>query len=304
MASGSATLPRPAEDDFGGNGGPVPVRRDFLLAPAFLVIALGLALSLFDGGFLETVWYPVALFVLALFVLVLVVAPPARGERSRWFDAACALLGLFTLFSYASMLWADVPADAWMAGNRTLLYLLVFMLVGLRPWPVGAARLAVAFVGFGLAAIAVGFLVVSTGSDSPTDDVPARPAVRADRLRERDREPVADRRLARAVRRAHPHAALAGPRARSGRRGPAPADGADVPEPRLARRGRRHDGRVRRAAPAPLGGAARVRGAGRGDRRSAGRRSPRCATPRRTRSSRTRSATRACGWRRVARSRC
>ena len=168
MASGSATLPRPSEDDFGGNGASVPVRRDFLLAPAFLVIAVGLALSLFDGGFLETVWYPVALFVLALFVLVLVVAPPARGERSRWFDAACALLGLFTLFSYASMLWADVPADAWMAGNRTLLYLLAFMLVGLRPWPVGAARLAVALVGFGLAAIAAGFLIVSTGSDSPT----------------------------------------------------------------------------------------------------------------------------------------
>ena len=125
MASGSATLPRPAEDDFGGNGGPLPLRRDLLLAPAFLVIAIGLSLGLFDGGFLETVWYPVALFVLALFVLVLVIAPPARGERSRPFDIACVLFGLFTLFSYASILWAlaigyvvwgEVPNALAMAG--------------------------------------------------------------------------------------------------------------------------------------------------------------------------------------------
>ena len=168
MTGGSATLPRPAEDGFGDDPRIAPVRQSALLAPAFLVIAIGISLALFDGGFLETVWYPVALFVLALFVLVLFLAPPARSERSRTFDLAAALFGLFMLFSYASILWADVPADAWMGANRTLLYWLVFMLVGLRPWAVPAARLAVMLVGFGLAGVAAGFLLITAADDTPS----------------------------------------------------------------------------------------------------------------------------------------
>jgi O-Antigen ligase len=139
-----------------------------LLLPGLLILAAALVLTLFDGGYPETVWYPVALFVLALVVLVLVVAPPPGAAGARGFAAGFALLGLFTLWSYASMLWADAPSDAWTAANRTLLYLLAFGLVAMRPWTAAAATWAVALVGSGVAAIAIGTLVATAAADDPS----------------------------------------------------------------------------------------------------------------------------------------
>ncbi len=153
----------------GGDPGRVPSERLALLTPALLVIALGAVLALFDGGFQDTLWHPVALFALALLVLVLVVAPPAGGDRSRGFDVALLLFGLFTLWSYASILWADMPSDAWSGANRTLLYWLAFALIGLRPWPPGAANAALGLVAFGLALVAGGTLLVTTGADDASE---------------------------------------------------------------------------------------------------------------------------------------
>jgi tetratricopeptide (TPR) repeat protein len=167
MASGPLTLPRPAGGDSGADPQPSPRWRWALLVPAFVLLAGGYLLTVFDGGYVETVWYAISLFLLALLVLVLVIAPPARAERSRPYEVAVVLFGLFVLWSFASILWADVPADAWTGANRNLLYWLGFVLVGLRPWPPGAARAAVALVAFGGAAMAAGVLIDAALIDDP-----------------------------------------------------------------------------------------------------------------------------------------
>jgi tetratricopeptide (TPR) repeat protein len=147
---------------------PPSYRRLALLLPGALALVAGITIAPFDGGFRETTWYPVALFLAALTALVLVVAPPPRSARSRTFELAMAAYALFTLWTFASIFWADVPGNAWDAGNRALLYGLVVALVGLRPWPPGPARAALWLVSGGITALAVGLLVVSAG-DNPGD---------------------------------------------------------------------------------------------------------------------------------------
>ncbi|HEX2086426.1 MAG TPA: O-antigen ligase family protein [Solirubrobacteraceae bacterium] len=159
MASGPVTAPRPHPAGAAATDpGLSRRRRAALLVPAVLVLGTAVVLALFDGGYTRTVWYPLALFVLALFVLVLVLAPPSRAERSRPFELAVLLLGAFTLWTFASIAWADIPGDAWEGANRTLLYWIAFTLIGLRPWPAWAARAALAIVTLGAGAIAVGLL--------------------------------------------------------------------------------------------------------------------------------------------------
>ncbi|HEX8121471.1 MAG TPA: O-antigen ligase family protein [Solirubrobacteraceae bacterium] len=169
MASGPVTAPRPVRP---GDVGPDPAvsrrRRAALLVPAGLVLLAAIVLAAFEGGYTETVWYPLALFLLALFVLVLVVAPPSRTDRSRPFEVAVVLLGLFTLWSFASILWADTPGDAWEGANRTLLYWIAFTLVGLRPWPPAATRWLLRGVALGIGALAVGLLVVTAVREDPS----------------------------------------------------------------------------------------------------------------------------------------
>ncbi len=49
----------------------------------------------------------------------------------RTVKIALGCLAAYTAFSFASILWAGVPGDAWEGANRTLLYLLVFALFAL-----------------------------------------------------------------------------------------------------------------------------------------------------------------------------
>ena len=146
-----------------------PRRRTALLLPGALAIVAALAIAPVEGGFRETTWYPVALFLMALTALVLVVAPPARIGRSRPFEIALGALVLFMLWTFASIAWAAVPGNAWDAGNRVLLFALTFALVGLRPWPAGAARAALWLVAAGTGAIAIGLLVVTATASQPVE---------------------------------------------------------------------------------------------------------------------------------------
>lgn len=139
-------------------------RRLALVLPGLIVLAGGLVLAVFDGGFPATVWYPAALFTLVLLVVTVVVASPARLASPPLVVALCAY-GLFTALAFASMIWADSAGDAWQAANRALLYGLVLAVVTLQPWNRYSANVAVGLVGFGIAAVAVGVLVVGVVSD-------------------------------------------------------------------------------------------------------------------------------------------
>jgi tetratricopeptide (TPR) repeat protein len=142
-------------------------RRPALVVPGLLVLVIAGGLALFDGGYTRTVWHTVGLFLLALTVLVLLVAPPSPSERSRPVELALAAFGLFTAWSFVSILWADTPGDAWEGANRTLVYWLGIMLVAQRPWPVRAVRWALMVVAFGLTALAIGMVVALATSDEP-----------------------------------------------------------------------------------------------------------------------------------------
>ncbi|HUR84043.1 MAG TPA: O-antigen ligase family protein [Solirubrobacteraceae bacterium] len=134
-----------------------------LLAPGLAVFAAVPVLGAVGGGFATATWCLAAICGLALLVVAVAVAPPAAGSRT-W-HVALAAYGLFCAWSFLSILWADVPGDAWDGANRTLLYGLALVLVGLRPWPRGAALLALCVVAFGTGAVALGVLVVSAGGD-------------------------------------------------------------------------------------------------------------------------------------------
>jgi hypothetical protein len=167
MGADAITIRRMPPGDAPGQAGAASDRRPAVVVPGLIVLGTAGALGVFQGGFERTVWHSVALFLLALLVLVLIVAPPARRDRSRPFEVAVALFGLFTAWSYLSILWADVPGDAWEGANRTLLYWIALMLVGMQPWPVRAGRWALMLVAFGLSALAAGMLFALAINDDP-----------------------------------------------------------------------------------------------------------------------------------------
>jgi hypothetical protein len=131
------------------------------------VLVGAISLAFFHGGNPKTVWYSAGLFALLLLGVVLVVAAPTRADRSRPFELAAACFALFTAWNFVSILWADIPGDAWEGANRTLVYFVGFLLVGLRPWPWPAARVAVGLVVGGVTIAALALLAAMTFRDDP-----------------------------------------------------------------------------------------------------------------------------------------
>lgn len=138
------------------------------LAPGLVVFAGVPVLGAMGGGFATATWYPAALFALALLAVSLTLAPPAPPATSRAWRYALACYAAFCAWSLLSILWADVRGDAWEGANRSLLYGLVLMLVGLRPWPERSALVALGIVAFGTGAVALGVLVASAVGDPAT----------------------------------------------------------------------------------------------------------------------------------------
>ncbi|GAC1523633.1 MAG: hypothetical protein NVS2B6_09590 [Thermoleophilaceae bacterium] len=95
-----------------------------------------------QGGFGATVWYPGALLILALLVVVLLVVPTRPPSKLACFSASC--LGAYAAWSYLSITWAAQKADAWDGAGRAALYALTFALFALWEW---RGRPAVAVLG-------------------------------------------------------------------------------------------------------------------------------------------------------------
>jgi O-antigen ligase len=125
--------------------------RAVVLAAPALAIFLGWAAV--EGGYPPIYWYPGALVVLAL-LAVAVAALPAWPALPRAAAVALACLAAYTVWSYCSIAWADVKADAWDGANRTLLYLTVYALFMLLPWSARGAHLVLGTYAVGVAAIA------------------------------------------------------------------------------------------------------------------------------------------------------
>jgi O-antigen ligase len=135
------------------------------LLPGALAVVVFLLFAADEAGYPPTVWYPGALFLVALAALALpvLVAPPSRPVV-----AAIGLLAAFTAWSFASIAWSDVRGDAWDGANRTLLYLVVFTLFALLPWR--PATLAVLLGAYALGVAALGLVVVVRAAGAANPD--------------------------------------------------------------------------------------------------------------------------------------
>ena len=101
--------------------------------PALLVLALFVVWATDQAGYPVTHWAPGGLIVLGLLAVALGVVGLRASEVPLAVKIAVGCLSGYTVLSFASILWAAVPGDAWEGANRTLLYLLVFALFAL--WP-------------------------------------------------------------------------------------------------------------------------------------------------------------------------
>lgn len=87
-----------------------------------------------DGGFAPEQWLPGGLLLLALVCTASASADVRARLRTR--PLPLVLFGLYVAWSYLSITWAQVPADALDGANRTLVYWLVFALF----WGLGCSE--------------------------------------------------------------------------------------------------------------------------------------------------------------------
>jgi len=141
--------------------------------PALVAVALFVVWATSQAGYPVTHWAPGGLIVLALLGLALAAVGLDVRAVPLPVKIAVGCLAGYTVLSFASILWANVPGDAWEGANRTLLYLLVFALFAL--WP-QRGRSAVLLLGVWVLAMIVLAAFVVLHVDAAAGN-PARLAV-------------------------------------------------------------------------------------------------------------------------------
>ena len=145
------------------------VRRALVRNPGvpagFAALVVTLIWSADDGASDPLVWAPGTLLLVGLLVVVAATAPGSMpgGRAAR---IAIASFAAFTAWSFLSMLWADVKADAWSGANKTLCYFAIYALFAIRPWQARAAATFLGSYSVGVAAIGVWkLLAIDRGVD-------------------------------------------------------------------------------------------------------------------------------------------
>ena len=101
--------------------------------PLAVMLSLAVFMAAKEGGFAPTIWLPVGLFVLAFAAMVAIAVPQRLFGAPQMVLVAIGLFAAFTVWSFASIGWAQAKGDAWDGSNRTFLYLLVLASIAL--WP-------------------------------------------------------------------------------------------------------------------------------------------------------------------------
>jgi O-antigen ligase len=104
------------------------LRGSPVVVPALGAIAVFVAWSTDDGGYPLTHWAPGGLIMLALVAIAVFVVGFRPRELPRELLVALACLAAYTAWCFLSIIWSDVPGTAFEGADRTLLYLLVFVL--------------------------------------------------------------------------------------------------------------------------------------------------------------------------------
>lgn len=125
--------------------------------PALAAVALLVVWASSQVGYPLTHWAPGGLIALALVGIAALARRPVLAELPLGVKLAVGCLALYTVLSFCSIAWADVPGDAWEGADRTLLYLLVFALFAL--WPARGAGAGLLLSLWTLATVALGAYV-------------------------------------------------------------------------------------------------------------------------------------------------
>jgi hypothetical protein len=144
----------------------LPVPASVAVKAAFAATGLGITVvwAWHDGGFAPEEWLPGGLLLLAL--LCTAAASAEVRARLRVRPLPLVLFGLYVGWSYLSILWAQVPADALDGANRTLVYWLVFALfTGLG---VSERMGSGVVLAWGVALAALGLIVLVQTASAPT----------------------------------------------------------------------------------------------------------------------------------------
>lgn len=131
-----------------------------ITAPTLVAVAVFLVWTPLHGGQPITRWAPGAIVLLALLGLALVALPPLRWSALPGTVRVAGLaLGAFTAWSFLSIAWADDGGVALEGADRTLLYLVAFLLFALWPQRPATAAWVLGLWTLGIGAIAVVTLV-------------------------------------------------------------------------------------------------------------------------------------------------
>jgi tetratricopeptide (TPR) repeat protein len=95
-------------------------------------VAILVLLASAGGGYALSDWYPAALFLLGLLVVV-ALADGSMALAARSNVVAVAIFGAFAAWSLLSVAWANAKDDAWDGGNRVFAYFAVLAILGLAP---------------------------------------------------------------------------------------------------------------------------------------------------------------------------
>jgi hypothetical protein len=139
-------------------------------SPALVTTSLTLIVACWwaaraDGGIAPDLWPAGGIFVLLLGLSLAVARGTTRFTVSMLVSAA--LLASFAVWSYLSIIWAAVPADALEGANKTIVYAFAFLLAGWAGWTAGSLLVTLTAYGAVVAAIGSFELVAAAGSDHP-----------------------------------------------------------------------------------------------------------------------------------------
>jgi hypothetical protein len=154
---------------------PDPARTGRFVLPVSAAVAIEAALAAtgfgtflvwawHDGGFAPEEWLPGGLLLLAL-LCTAAASADVRGRLAAR-RVPLTLFGLYVIWSYLSVVWAQVPGDALDGANRTLVYWLVFALfagLGLSE-RVGAGLV----LAWGVALAALGLIALAQAATAGT----------------------------------------------------------------------------------------------------------------------------------------
>jgi O-Antigen ligase len=141
--------------------------RDPLFLPGVLAFGAFFGLAELHAGYAVTVWSPAAVFLLALTVVAMAFVPRRRLDRPT--IAAIGCLAAFTIWSFVSISWAGVRGIAWDGANRTLLYLVVFVLFASLPWRAATVAALLGAYAFAIGVAGTATLAAASRARDPTD---------------------------------------------------------------------------------------------------------------------------------------